>query len=152
MSVRDLQEDLDIRHQKWDFLFDFMTNKTTDYYFLGHRLNFKDKDFESTIDFLTGKVLDNANYHEVLLKLKPTAFMFNRRLVSELWWYYEYPALIFLTSDENENELTKLYYRKIEFEELAVTLENAYIIHRSFQPDVLWIKQAYGLPPVENLF
>jgi len=151
IAIEDLQNDLNISENKWNFIFDFLLKQSDAVYFKGFRFYFKDEDFTSTINYVADEILayDGKDYFGLLFRLKPSSLIYNRNLVSKLWEYYEYPTLIFLKDQLEENDLIDAFNNGMVITE---DLESVYIIYRSFQQNVLWVKSSYVAPPLAEAF
>ena len=139
VSIKDLSSDLNISHTKWSKLFELLTKVFEGFYFLGSRIWSTSDEYDQTLDYLSDEILiDQGKEHsKILFRLKDSSLMYNRKLASHMWDYYEYPSIIFLGSRENEQILTK---------EIVV-------IYRSFEQDVLWIKSNVDVAEiVKNVF
>lgn len=142
-SIKDLNHDLDISEHKWSFVYDSILENVTAVYFDGNRLNYSDNELNSTINYLSEKILiDNNDHWNILLKLKLSSVMFNRKLVSNLWSYYEYPALIFLKDELHENILIKRLENKNMLASICDTIDGAYITYQGIEYDVLWLRKS----------
>ena len=66
--------------------------------------------------------------------------MYNRRLVSQMWDYYEYPCFIFLGDKNNEQALIQKNGSNLFYDSAIENIEDVVIMYRSFEQNVLWIK------------
>ena len=109
LPIKDLLTDLNISDSKWDFIFDFILKETTCFYFLGERLEYSDNNLSELIISLSETDSNiKSDYRKTFFKLKAANLMISRKQLSELWVYYEYPAIIFLGDNSEESELNQL--------------------------------------------
>lgn len=149
ISIRDLAGDLIISDSKWDFIFDFILKDTESFYFLGERLEYSDNNLKTLIDGLSEKFISvDHEYNRIFVKLKPANLIVNRRQLSDLWLYYEYPAIIFLGDIKKEEELIRLSNLSVTYEEIVRSIDRVYLLHRNFQPNVLWIEKSFDMPDI----
>ncbi len=152
ISIKDLSSDLDIGDSKWNFLFDLILKTTHTFYFFGERLEYSDNNHRQSIEFLSETDIDNIEDHyNVFFKLRPAGLIINRKRLSKLWSYYEYPAIIFLGCHIEEKELRQFFDTKITYEKIVGSIEKVYLIHRNFEPDVLWIEKSWDMPDMQIL-
>jgi hypothetical protein len=103
ISIKDIAEDINISNSQWDFVFDFILDRTVSFYFLGERLDYSDGNLEKCLKLLSEKdLIDTDDYQLVFFKLKSANLLISRKLLSQLWSYYEYPEIIFLVDDNND--------------------------------------------------
>jgi len=155
VSIKDLSSDLNISHTKWSKLFELLTKVFEGFYFLGSRIWSTSDEYDQTLDYLSDEILiDQGKEHsKILFRLKDSSLMYNRKLASHMWDYYEYPSIIFLGSRENEQILTKGYKNKLFHDDMIERIEEIVVIYRSFEQDVLWIKSNVDVAEiVKNVF
>jgi len=151
ISIRDLIGDLVISDPKWDFIFEFILKDTESFYFLGERLEYSDNNLKPLIDRLSETIIRvDREYNKIFLKIKPANLVVNRRQLSDLWLYYEYPTIIFLGKSGNEDELIRLCNMSVTYEEIVGSIEGIYLLHRNFQPNVLWIEKSFNMPDINQ--
>lgn len=147
ISIKDLSGDIDIRDLKWSFIFDFLTNKQIKTFFNGHRIwNAVDKNLVDSIDLVALRspiIKDDLSI--VFFEIDAKSFSFFRNRISILWSYYEYPAIIFLENEYDQNELESICSNSYYVNELIVKIPNLYCIYQSFELDVLWITSGNSL-------
>lgn len=142
ISIKDLSHDLDISESKWNFIFAYLLKEIEVIYFRGHRSQFIDDDFYETINYLSEEILVDKGYDHfsLLFRLKPTNLVFNRTLLSKLWTYYEYPALIFLKDKAEEQNLSTSVESDGYYDDYISLVDGICIVYQSFELNVLWIK------------
>jgi hypothetical protein len=147
VNIQDLNSDLDISDSKWDFIFEYLLKEAPIVYFEGFRLWVEDNDFVKNVDYLSDGILLDKNSHSVLLlKLKPSSILLNRSLLNKMWEYYEYPMLIFLKDDTQENKLIELSNQlPLAKDKITESLKEVFTAHRAGQPDVLWLERSKEL-------
>ncbi|HVW97196.1 MAG TPA: hypothetical protein VHA56_14590 [Mucilaginibacter sp.] len=153
-SIRDFDGDIDIGAHKWDHLFSVFNKIFGDVYFYGVRRWAAEKELEQTLSYLIkDKLIDEGKSHfNILFKIKEGFIYDSRKLVSTLWRYYEYPSFIFLADKENQSVLVDLYTKNVFFENILTQLNDALIIYRHVELDVLWFKTNINNPAVHSLF
>ena len=149
ISIKDNAGDISIEDSKWDFLFQCILRNTNHFYFLGERLEYHSSNLHNILRQVSEKDINiSADYFKVFLKLKPANVMINRKQLSELWVHYEYPAII-LTGDQTEEDtLIKMNENPIPYIEIAGSLKAIYLLHKNFEPDVIWIEKSWDMPNV----
>jgi hypothetical protein len=147
LSIKDLDDDLDISDSKWDFIFEYLLKEATIVYFEGFRLWVEDNDFMKNVDYLSDGILLDKNSHSVLLfKLKPSSILLNRSLLNKMWEYYEYPMLIFLKDGTQESKLIELSNQlPLAKDKITESLNGVFTVRRAGQPDVLWLERSIDL-------
>jgi hypothetical protein len=146
-SIKDERGDVIISDVKWNSLFAFLTNLFERFYFRGDRKWVNDSEFSETIDFLSEKILINnaRSKSELLFRIKTASMLQNRRLLSRMWEYYEFPAIVFLGSEQDEETLVECYKNRAFNEDILNNIESVLILHRHTEPDVLWIRTNIGI-------
>lgn len=144
LTIQDMDSDLDIGDSKWDFVFEYLLKEAHMVYFEGFRLWVEDNDFLKNVDYLSDDILLDKNNHNILLfKLKPSFVLLNRSLLNEMWEYYEYPMLVFLKDDTQENKLIELSNQlPLAKDKITESLNEVLIARRAGQPDVLWLEKS----------
>ena len=141
LSFKYLEGDISINDNRWNFIFDFY-NKSSEFYFLGRRLQFDDPELERDTRFLSEELLISKHQNfELLLKIKPSNLLINRNLLEKFWFYYEYPAIVFVESTVSREALIDLLDRNRGYDSFVNLNDGVSIIYRSFELDVLWIAQ-----------
>jgi len=153
LSIKDFRSDIVIADAKWDFIFKFISKNTESFYFLGEKLEYFDKELNSLINDLAETQINLCNdLHKIFIKLNARNVILNRKRLSDLWNYYEYPAIIFLGKNKDENELTLLCKRALTYIEIVGSMNGTYVLHRNFEPNVLWLKKSLDTPDIQHLF
>lgn len=149
-SIKDLSKDLDISDIYWNNLFKSLTALFDNVYFLGFRCWVREEDLDKTIEYLSEEILvDKGNGHaDILFRLKISCLMRNRRLVSKMWDYYEFPGFVFLGDSEDEDRLLWAYKNHMFAKEIAEQVDNILIMHREAEFDVLWIHSNIDLKKI----
>lgn len=152
-SIKDLSKDLNISDPQWNRLFDVLSNLFEGIYFLGNRNWSDNKEFDNTLNYLSEELLlDKDKQHsEILFRLKNSFVKFNRRLVSQMWDYYEFPCFIFLGDLSNEANLLQINRSKIFYDDIINNIDDILLLYRSFQQDVLWIKGNVNVKELANM-
>jgi len=150
LSVKDESGELNIADRVWDSMFDFLSNRTNFYYFLGERFNYIDEEFDSNLQFLSESILCKTNI-SIITQLKPSSLILNRARLAKFWSYYESPAIIFLKDLSQEPLIVKNYSGKIKYVDFNNRFISSYMIYQSFELDVLWIKTSDMEFPVHDL-
>ncbi len=146
VSIKDTLEDIDISKSKWDFVFDFLLDRTSDFYFLGEKLEYLDSQMKDSLSILSERtIFIDEDYQQVYFKLKAANLIVSRNLLFRLWSYYELPAIIFLVEKKDEKSLSQLVAKQVTYTEFAVSIPGLYIVHRNFEPNVLWIANGVGV-------
>lgn len=139
LSIRDNEGDLLLHDLKWNFLFSYLNSNSDFVYFKGGRLWVDDDDFDATVKGLAENIiLEDKDSFNIFLKLKPVDWQFNRNLVSKLWEYYEFPSLIFITS-QNESDMVDLIKGKFFVEDVIKGIDEIVVLSRQMELNVLWI-------------
>lgn len=144
ITIKDLNQDLDISDRKWDFVFEYLLSETAIVYFEGFRLWVEDEDFIKNINYLADQVLvNNRDYFIFLCKIKPGFITINRGLLNTMWEYYEYPSLIFLKDENQEQKLVEICNQlPLAKEKITEALNGVFIARRGGHPDVLWVEKS----------
>lgn len=149
ISIKDLSEDLNIGKKKWDFVFDFILGETNRFYFLGERLEYFDNDLVDLIESSSEKVFyKDEDWYKILFELSPANLLISRGGVSSIWSYYEYPAIFFLSTHSSESELINLIKKQITYSEIARSMNGVYVVHRNFEPNVLWVEKSSDMQQI----
>jgi hypothetical protein len=153
VSIKDLKGDVDISDDRWGFVFEFILKNTNDYYFLGERLDFVDDNLNSLIERLSEMTIsESANRSEIFFKIAPSGLMFSRKSLSYVWSYYEYPALIFCGEKAEKNKLIQMCKSLVSYSEIAGSIDSIFLIHKNFEPNVLWIEKSWDMPNIQSIF
>ncbi len=153
LSIKDLDNELDIGNSKWDFIFDFILANSENFYFLGMRLEYFDHDLINLVDDLCELPISiDKKYFCILIKIKAANLEINRKRLSNLWVRYEYPAIVFRVNSYAETELIRLFNNRATFEEIIGSIENAYLIHKDVEQNVLWVRKSDNAPEMKSLF
>jgi hypothetical protein len=143
VSIKDLSKDVDISDFKWNIFFEKFVTLYDAFYFLGSRAWLKPDGFDVTLQHLSESVfLDEGKDHDrVFFQLKSSSLMYNRRMLSKVWLYYEYPSVIFLGDREDEQYLIDMIRsNNLGLSDIIVSnIPNTTIMYRSFEQDVLWM-------------
>jgi hypothetical protein len=152
LSIKDLDDDLDISDSKWDFIFEYLVKEAPEVYFEGWHLDSQYTDeinsnLLTNVEYLAEKVFIDKNGHHILLfKVKLSAIMLNRSLLSRVWLCYDYPSLIFMRDTSEESKLVESSNQMPKRNTKAISiLKNAFIAFRSSQYDVLWVEKSNDL-------
>jgi hypothetical protein len=149
ISIKDLQGDLDLSNDKWNFIFELILQKTENYYFLGERIEYFDKDFSSLVDETSICLYQlEPDMGKILINLKPATVVINRRKLLKLWMQYEFAAVLFCGQRTEQSELMRLCKGIASYEEIAGSIENIYLIHKSHELDVLWLIKSFDMPRI----
>ena len=65
--------------------------------------------------------------------------MFGRKQLAQLCFYYEYPSIIFIGEEIDEDCLSRICNSQLTYEEIAGSISKIYLMHRNFEPNVLWL-------------
>lgn len=143
ISIMDMVSDLNISDHKWDFIFDYLVERTNTAYFEGFRKWVRDPDNLKIIDTVSEKVLVVKDEgHVILIKLKWSTVMLNRAMLNTLWEMYEYTRLIFLVMEENESKLIPITAHLPGRIAQHTSLQGIYVVERKSAPDVLWLSKS----------
>ena len=140
VSIEDLKEhDLEISEERWDFIMNPLFINSEYIYFIGSRINFKDDSFLETISTLSENILYmKDDFMNVVFLLKKSEVIFKRVMLSKLWFYYEYPAILFL-NEQISNSFLSAYKTGLFISEYNQYLNDYLVLYRSNQQNVLWI-------------
>ncbi|MGY4535640.1 hypothetical protein ACVW0P_000034 [Mucilaginibacter sp. UYNi724] len=141
ISIKDTINELDISQSKWGFLFKYFHSNSDSVYFLGHRKQFDDEHFKITIENLSDTIMyaDGAKkMFGIFLKLKQLDWSYNRKYISKLWNYYEYPAIIFVKK-KDEDLMIDLIKKGLFYEDIIDLINDIAILSKRFELYVLWI-------------
>jgi hypothetical protein len=141
-SIKDLSKDINIGDVQWNSLFEILTKLFDNIYFEGARIWSKVEEFDQTLNYLSEQVLIDTrkNHSKILFRLKNSSILYNRKLASQIWDYYEYPCFIFLGDVNNEQKLIQACEVKPLNDDIIESVEDIVIMYRSFEQNVLWIK------------
>jgi len=150
VSIKDLSGDLNISDSKWNNLFELLIKVFEGFYFVGNRIWSNIDEYDQTLGYLSEEILidQGEDYSEILFRLKDSSLIYNRRLASRMWDYYEYPSFVFLGSKENEQILTQGYRSKLLHDDMIERMEEIIVLYRSFEQNVLWIKGDINLTEI----
>jgi len=152
LSIKNVVGEIDLSDSKWDFLFDYVLKTTKNFYFLGDRLEYSDYKLNNCISFLSeSNIRGDRDYYKVFFKLRPANLIVNRKRLSELWSYYEYPAIIFIEKDIETSQLMWLFDSNVTYEEMVGTVSKMYLFHKNFEYNVIWVEQSSDLPEIHYL-
>ena len=71
ISIKDLNQDIDISSTKWNSLFNFLLNDADVVYFEGSNSNYDDEDFENNVRHVSESVLlDHHKNYRILFRAK----------------------------------------------------------------------------------
>ncbi|MDB5114775.1 MAG: hypothetical protein JWQ79_267 [Mucilaginibacter sp.] len=151
VSVKDHHE-INISESKWNFIFEFLLKNGQVVYFLGHRYNYMDDEFEKTVFYLREEVLwsvDDPPIH-LFFRVKDAAFLSNRNLLAKMWSYYEFPVLIFSNQKSKQDLLTAMIENRDYPEQIMSSIDGLIMVFppHSFS-DFLYIRTSADMP---NLF
>lgn len=137
-SIKD-SSDVNISNSKWDFIFLDPVLNDCKIYFIGWRLDFVYKNeinnkLESLIEDLSCKVFIDKDNH---MKLCLRARELDRKILSVLWRFYEYPSLIFLKNESDEAKLINEFETKIK--KIKLTNGFCHLYKMDPESDVIWI-------------
>jgi len=155
VSIKDLSNDLNISDAKWNRLFELLTKVFKGFYFFGNRIWTNSDELDQTLDYLSEEILidQNKDHSKILFHVKESFLIYNRKLVSQVWDYYEYPCFIFLGENENEQILIQEFKNNLFYDDIVEKAEDIIIMYRSFEPDVLWIKSDINVAEIiESVF
>jgi hypothetical protein len=150
-SIKDFSKDLNISDIQWNGLFELLSKLFDNVYFKGSRVWVKTSEFDQTLNYLSEQMLiREKNNWEVLFRLKNSPIQFNRRLVAQMWEWYEYPCFIFLGDRASEDLLIKSYENNKLTNDIVENLEDVLVLYRSFEQNVLWIKSSFDIKKILN--
>ena len=66
--------------------------------------------------------------------------MHNRKLISKMWHYYEFPSFVFLGDNEDEETLLQAFKNHMYFNDMLSEVDNVLFMYRMGKPDVLWLE------------
>lgn len=142
LSIKDLNDEVDIGDSKWNFLFKKITEESHDVYFYGSRLDFKDSDFDATVSYLAHEILDDSggSCNRLIFTFKPISVEYGRRLMSKLWSYYELPSILFVNNDSMQKQIMEAYFSGYLIQNLGDYLQHFFIIFKGFELDVVLVR------------
>lgn len=151
ISIKDPNSDLDISLKKWDSLFEFLLVRTNYIYFIGNRLDFIDNNLKSSTEFLVdnNQLIESNDFNKLGIRVKLSSIILNRGLINQLWKYYEYPSLVFLTKELSQHDFLRLFKSNYN-EEIFSFIEGGYLVYKSFETDVLWIERTLDMETFEH--
>jgi hypothetical protein len=140
---------INLAENKWTPLFDFCNYVFEAAYFIGDRTQFLDDDFEKTIEYLAEEVfVIEEKYRRIIFKIKPAFLHLNRSLLNKLWIYYEYPSLIYLGDERDEEWLINAYKHNTFHEDIVEALEEVLIFNRLTEENVIWVRAGFDVRKV----
>jgi hypothetical protein len=141
VSIKDLELDVEIADQRWDFIFNSLSD-FEHFYFLGSRALDFDKKLGMYLNSYTNILLaKGSNYFEVFAKINLGNILINRNGINKLWEYYEYPSFIFCTTSTDKDLEILAINQRISYTEMADILEDILIIYREMEKNVLWMQK-----------
>jgi hypothetical protein len=142
LSIKDLNGDVNLSEQKWNKLIEYFSKNTFCTYFKGYRINYVDTGFFETINLIGEDILidEGKDHFRLLLRLKPTVFIFNRILLHKFWLYYEFPSIIFLEDETQESILVETIENGWYNEDIIKNVPGTTIFYLGFELNVLWVK------------
>ncbi|MCW1961282.1 hypothetical protein [Chryseobacterium viscerum] len=146
ISIKDMENDLEIKQIKWDDIFKYFSINTSYVYFLGFKRWVENDNLMNTINFISDKILVSIGDDNriILCKLKIDTLI-NRELINRMFHYYEFPTLIFIKNIEQEAEIVK-YTQRLPLGNIPLTnLPYLYTASRESQPDVLWLRKSQDM-------
>lgn len=150
MSLLNKKGTVDISSANLDFLFDRLNQNCSTIYFEGLELNRTDIDIEKDLDYVTEDSIQFGYNQRILLKVKQSSLTINRALISEIWKSYEYPSLIFLKNENEEERLIDMFEKHYTLIEFTNKLNGIYVIY-TIWPAELWIECSYDIEDLEEL-
>ena len=141
-SIKDFDGDIEISGHKWDYMFVIFNKLFDNVYFYGNRRWGSANELEQILSYLVDEVLINEgiNHFNILFKIKESFVYDNRKLLSILWQHYEFPSFIFLADKKNQSILVDLYKKNVALTSIINNLDDALMIYRHIELDVLWFK------------
>ncbi|REC59079.1 hypothetical protein DRF65_27865 [Chryseobacterium pennae] len=146
ISIKDMENDLNISQMKWDDIFKYFLINTSYVYFLGFKRWIEDENFINTMNSISDRILVNIGNDSriILCKLKVSTLI-NRSLLNRMFYYYEFPTLVFIKNIEQEQEIIN-YTEKLPLGDIPLTnLSYLYIVSKESQPDVLWLRKSSNM-------
>ncbi|MFZ4931104.1 hypothetical protein [Chryseobacterium sp. Mn2064] len=148
ISIRDMNNDLDISSTKWDEIFDYFSQNTSYIYFQGFRRWIEDDNLMNTINYISEEILvDKEKDHSIILcRLKSNTLIVNKLLLNKLFYYYEYPTIIFTKGIDQQKNLIK-YVNQLPADlfSMFTVMSGIYIASRDSQFDVLWLRKSQNM-------
>ncbi|RKS97846.1 hypothetical protein [Chryseobacterium defluvii] len=147
ISIKDMNNDLEISQAKWNDIFEYFLTQTSHVYFLGFKRWIENDNLMNTINFISEKILVNiGNDNRIILcKLKSNILIMDRTLINRMFYYYEYPTLIFI-KDINQEEALIKYAEKLPLGDTPLTdLPYLFTASRESQLDVLWLRKSLDM-------
>lgn len=149
-SIKDTSGPINLADNKWDQLFHFCNDVFDGAYFIGYRPQFLDEEFEKTIEYVTESVFwADKNNFRIILKLKPASLQLNRRLFSKLWFYYEFPSLVYLGDENDEIVLVTSYKDRLFHEDVLKAIPDVLVLYRLTELDVVWLMNNWGMKELQ---
>lgn len=132
-------------------LFSFFLQDSGLFFFSGIKQEIFDDKLLNYLKLISLNELKNdVNTSRVIIEIKPSNIIINRGLMSTIWSYYEYPALIFLQDGKYKEQLEDLFYKRVTYDELCKIIDYICILYKSFEENVLWIQKGDSMPSVTD--
>jgi hypothetical protein len=148
-SIKDSSKDLNISDIQWNGLFELLNKLFDNVYFKGSRIWSERDEFDQTLSYLSEQIFIRVkDDSEILFRLKNSSIQSNRRLVAQMWEWYEYPCFIFLGDRPSEDLLIKSYEDNRFANDIVENLEDVLVLYRSFEQNVLWIKSSFNIKKI----
>jgi len=151
--ITDMEQDLDISHSKWDFVFEFLKQNGRLAYFDGYRLDHNDDDYiKELIESSSESVLYNYHrVHHVFLKLKDSTLTNHRRVLTELWDCYDRPRVFFFQEEQEAqhiaNRFSKPSNASARKQPIMTGIQHGYVLSRGMEENVMRIDKSDDAPP-----
>ena len=85
MSFKDSIGYINISESKWDFIFNFVVQRTSYFYFLGERIEYFDRDLKEIQGSLSEKDISvDDSYEPIYFRLRPASVIVKRVLLDKL--------------------------------------------------------------------
>lgn len=144
LSMKLPYDEVNVKCQELDFLFEYIQKKSNMTFFLGRNLNFYlSNNEESNIIALSQEdVIKSHDFDPIFINVKEANILISRALVSQVWSYYEQTAIIFLRDIEYKNQLMAAIEQRFHFERIRKLIPGIYFLYKLFEPNVLWLEKS----------
>lgn len=151
VSIQDWDNEINISSDKWDFVFNYLTSEVIYVYFKGWHLDASytteiNQNLGNNIQYLAEQLyIDKDSHHIVFFKVKLSAILLNRALLSQVWLCYDFPSLFFKKDDFQEESLIEKIRNpksKNVLKEIVDSLTGVVVLHKGAEYDVLWIEKS----------
>lgn len=142
LSIRDLEDDIDIASDKWDALFSECVTFSKVIYFKGERAYSQNSEVNSLLKAYSSL----KNNSDISFAKIVKSSLLCRNGFSNIWQHYEYPFLFFFKDDPSEDNFEQNFKFNWTIENVMETLTvDALVIYKSFEQDVIWIMKTSNL-------